>query len=197
MYEDFDPNSWTIGLVVGYKFGSPEPLASDKRLQAGLTTGYNFTGNKGMFVSAEVDCLTQVSKSTSLSYGLMVENVFNKEEKGGSMTSVMLSAGFNVCQPNNTWFWGAKLLGGVGEYSVISSGATYDDYTMKDFSSRLCLKVALQLSTGFKIGKCSTVSCSLRAGGHFGKAIDFEKGTSVENLNGFDLGASLGYNFTF
>ena len=199
--EDFDPTGWTVGLAIGYKFGSPAPLSQDKRLQANLSTGYSFSGNKGMLVSYEINRLTQVSRSTSLSYGLTVDNVFTKKEKGGNMTSIMLSAGFQVRQPYNSWFWGTKLLAGVGEYPVVNSGTTDDDYTIKDFSSKLCAKGALQFITGFKIGKCSTVSCTVRAGYHIGKSMTFEnfddRQTSVENIKGFDLGAALGYSFTF
>lgn len=196
--EDFDPSSWTVGLAVGYKFGSYEPLSTDKRLRANISTGYQFLGNKGFSVSADIDRITQVSKSTALSYGLTVENVFENKAKGGNMTSVMLSGGFQVRQPCNSWFWGSKLLLGVGEYPVINSGAT-DYYEYEDYCAKPCIRGALQLTTGFKVGKCSQIYCNLRAGGHFSKAIDAEgfEETETENAIGFDLGASLGYSLTF
>ncbi|MBR3501589.1 MAG: hypothetical protein IKO06_01650, partial [Alphaproteobacteria bacterium] len=51
--EDFDPSSWSIGLAVGCKFGAPQELSRDKRLQAGITTGYQFIGKqKGALISA-------------------------------------------------------------------------------------------------------------------------------------------------
>ena len=196
--EDFDPSSWTVGLAVGYKFGHFDQLSTDKRLQANISTGYQFSGNKGFAVAAEVDKLTQVSKSTTLSYGLMLENIFEAKDKGGSMTSIMLSGGFQVRQPHNAWFWGAKLLAGFGEYPVVNKGST-DYYVYEDHCAKPCLRGALQLTTGFKIGKCSQIFCSVRTGAHFGKSMDYEgfDESSTDNLLGFDLGASLGYGFTF
>ena len=198
VYEDFDPNSWTVGLAVGYKFGAPSPLSQDKRLQASLSTGYYFTGSKSMMVSADIERLTQVSKSTTLSYGLNVENVFGNKAEGKNCASVMLSAGFQVCQPFNSWFWGAKLLGGVGEYQVVHASENGNNH-IEDFAKMLCGRAALQLSTGFKIGKCSSISCAIRAGYHLGGEIkfdNFDEG-STKNLKGFDLNASLGYNLIF
>ena len=199
LYEDFDPSCWEVGLAVGYKFGAPEPLKQEKRLRANISTGYNFTGNKGIFVATEIERFSQVSKSTYLSYGLRVEDAFGSKEKGGDMTSFLLSGGFQVCQPYNCWFWGTKLLGGVGEYPVVNI-AKQDKYTVKDYATQLCFRTALQLSGGIQLGKGNTIYCGVRVGGHFGKSItfeNFEDGTKVENLSGFDLGASLGYNFTF
>lgn len=196
--EDFDPNSWTVGLAVGYKFGNFQQLSTDKRLQASFSTGYQFSGNKGFAIAAEVDKLTQVSRSTALSYGLMLENIFEAKDKGGSMTSIMLSGGFQVRQPHNSWFWGTKLLAGFGEYPVVNKGST-DYYDYEDHCAKPCLRGALQLMTGFKIGKSSQISCSVRAGAHLSNSMNFEgfDESSTENLMGFDLGASLGYSFTF
>lgn len=197
--EDFDPSSWTVGLAVGYKFGNYQQLSTDKRLQANISTGYQFCGNKGFAVSVEVDKLKQVSKSTTLSYGIMLENVFENKDKGGSMTSILLSGGFQVRQPYNSWFWGTKLLAGAGEYPVVNKGYT-DYYDYEDHCAKPCIRGALQLMTGFKIGKCSQISCSVRAGGHFGKSMKYEgfdEESSTDNITGFDLGASLGYSLTF
>ncbi|MBR1601172.1 MAG: hypothetical protein IJ677_06285 [Alphaproteobacteria bacterium] len=196
--EDFDPSSWTVGLAIGYKFGAYEPLSQDKRLQATLSTGYQICGNKGFSLSAEIDRLTQVSKSTNLTYGLAFENVFENSKRGGNMTSILFSGGFQVRQPQNSWFWGAKLLLGIGEYSVVNSGKN-DNYTYEDHSAKPCFKGALQLTSGFKIGKCSQILCNLRAGGHFVNSMKYEgfDESSTKNSVGFDLGASLGYNFTF
>ena len=184
-------NSWNV--VKTYN----EPLGSDYTLPT--RTGYNFTGNKGIFVATEIERFSQVSKSTYLSYGLRVEDAFGSKEKGGDMTSFLLSGGFHVCQPYNFWFWGMKFLGGVGEYPVVNI-AKQDKYTVKDYATQLCFRTALQLSGGIQLGKGNTIYCGVRVGGHFGKSItfeNFEDGTKVENLSGFDLGASLGYNFTF
>lgn len=198
VYEDFDPNSWTVGLAVGYKFGAPQPLSQDKRLQAGIYTGYHLNGNKGMMISAELERLTQVSHSTSLSYGLSVENVFGHEKTGKNCAGLMLSTGFQVCQPCSSWFWGAKLLGGVGEYPIVNSSKAIN-CEIKDFSKRLCGRGALQFNTGLKIGKCSSLSCNIRAGYHLGINMDFEnfEESQTENIKGFDLSAALGYNFIF
>lgn len=196
--EDFDPSSWTVGLAIGYKFGAYEPLSQDKRLQATLSTGYQICGNKGFSLSAEIDRLTQVSKSTHLTYGLAFENVFENSKRGGNMTSILFSGGFQVRQPQNSWFWGAKLLLGIGEYSVVNSGKN-DNYSYEDHSAKPCFKGAVQLTSGFKIGKCSQILCNLRAGGHFVNSMKYEgfDESSTKNSVGFDLGASLGYNFTF
>lgn len=199
LYEDFDPSCWEIGLAVGYKFGAPESLKQEKRLRANISAGYNFTGNKGMFVATEVDRFSQVSKSTFLSYGLRVEDAFGTDENGGDMTSFLLSGGFQVCQPYNSWFWGMKLLGGIGEYPVVNV-AKNDDYLIKDYATQICLRTALQLSGGINLGKGNTIYCGLRFGGHFSKSMtfeNFEDGHTVENLNGLDLGVSLGYSLTF
>ena len=199
LYEDFDPSCWEIGLAVGYKFGAPKALSQEKRLRVNISTGYNFTGNKGIFVATEIERFSQVSKSTFLSYGLRVEDAFGRDEKGGDMTSFLLSGGLHVGQPYNFWFWGTKLLGGVGEYPVVNI-ARHDNYEVKDYATQLCFRTALQLSGGIRLGKCNTVYCGVRVGGHFGKAITFEnfdEDTKVENLSGFDLGVSLGYSLTF
>ena len=198
VYEDFDPDSWTVGLAVGYKFGAPQPLSQDKRLQASIYTGYHLNGNKSMMISAELERLTQVSHSTSLSYGLSVENVFGHEKTGKNCVGLMLSTGFQVCQPCSSWFWGAKLLGGVGEYPIVNSSKAVN-CEIKDFSKRLCGRGALQFNTGLKIGKCSSLSCNVRAGYHFGISMDFEnfEESQTENIKGFDLSAALGYSFIF
>lgn len=196
--EDFDPSSWMVGLAVGYKFGAYEPLSQDKRLQASFSTGYQFLGNKGFSISAEIDRLTQVSKSTHLTYGLAVENVFESSKRGGNMNSILLSGGFQVRQPQNSFFWGSKLLLGIGEYAVINSGET-NYYEYEDHCAKPCFKGALQLTTGFKVGKCSQISCNVRFGGHFTNSMKhdgFEE-SSTKNAIGFDLGATLGYNWTF
>ena len=198
--EDFDPSCWQVSLGVGYRFGAPEPLKQDKRLQAGLKYGFQFTGNSGAYVAAEFNRLSQVSKSTILSYGLSVENVFEKPSEGGNCSSLMASAGFNVCQPCNSWFWGAKLYAGVGEYPI-SNKASNDNYNYVDFSKKLCGKAALELETGFKFGKkkLSALTLSIRPGGHFGQAMKFNefKSSNAKNISGFDLSAALGYSFIF
>ena len=196
--EDFDPSSWTIGLAVGYKFGAPQELSTDKRLQASVSTGYQFAGRqKGMLISAEVERLTKVSHSTSLNYGLSVEELFDRNGKN-RYTSVMLSAGFKVDQPENRWFWGAKLYGGLGDYSVNFVGNS-DGVSMTSASKKLCAKVSLQLSSGFKIGKLSEIFAACRFGGHIGKSIALEglENSEYENLNGFEADARLGYRYTF
>lgn len=200
VYEDFDPSSWTVGLAVGYKFGAPQPLSQDKRLQASLSTGYCYTGNNGIVVSAELERLTQVNKSLSLSYGIIAENVFEKRNNVGSCSGLLLSCGFQVRRPLNTWFWGAKLLGGVGEYSIVSD--VYSSmYSVLNYSKRLCGKGAIQFNTGLRIGKCSALSVSLRAGYHFGVDMEYENleemCKSSQNLSGFDIATSLGYSLTF
>ena len=198
IYEDFDPNSWTVGLAVGYKFGAPEPLSQDKRLKAGIHTGYYLAGNRSMALSASIDRITQVSKSTTLSYGLEIENIFGTKEKGKDCASIMLSTGFEVRQPFNSWFWGTKLLLGIGEYQIVNTSSA-TNCRIQDYSKRLCGRALLQLSTGFKIGKCSSIFASLRAGYHFGNAMKFEnfESNKTENLNGFELSSSLGYSITF
>jgi hypothetical protein len=197
--EDFDPTSWTVRLGVGYKFGAPEPVKQDKRLEAGIKFGYGLAGNTGMIVSAEFNRLTQVSKSTTLSYGLAAENVFEKKDKSGNCSSLLLSAGFKVCQPYNSWFWGAKLYAGAGDYSIINE-ATTDDYTYRDYSKKVCAKGALELSAGLKISKLSYITANLRAGAHFGRTMQFEnfaKTTKATNISGFYLIGSIGYSFIF
>ena len=194
--EDFDPSSWGVGLAVGYKFGAPEALSTDKRLQTSFSTGFQFIGKqKGLLVSSELERLTKVSHSTSLNYGLSVEQLFDHKER---FSSVLLSAGFKVNQPENPWFWGAKLYGGVGDYTVTFSGDA-EDASMANASKKLCGKAALQLSGGFKLGKLSELFAACRFGGHIGKSIKLEGLNDSEygNLNGFEADARLGYRYTF
>jgi len=194
---DFDPSSWTIGLAVGYKFGAPKMPSTDKRLQASFNTGYQVIGeHKGLLLGAEVERLTKVSRSTELTYGLAVEQL--KDPETMNTTSVLLSAGFNVCKPAAKWFWGTKIYGGIGDYAVKFTGDT-GDVTFDGFSKKLCMKFALQLSTGFKIGKCSEIFASCRGNYHFGYQIDLDgfQDSSYENLKGFELDTRLGYKFTF
>lgn len=197
--EDFDPSSWTVGLAVGYKFGAPEPLKQEKRLRAGLLTGYQITGGHGIVVAPELERLTQVSKSTTLSYGLMVQNVFNSQKNGGNCSSIMLTGGFEVCQPGNKWFWGTKLLAGIGEYPITDIGYA-DNYRVENISKKPCGKAGLQLTAGFKLGKLSSISAMYRIGGHFSKALNFEnfdEDSKTQNTAGIDMMAGLNYSFIF
>ena len=194
--EDFDPSSWGVGLAVGYKFGAPQELSTDKRLQSSFSTGYQFIGKqKGMLITSEIERLTKVSHSTSLNYGLSVEQLFDHKER---FSSVLLSAGFKVNQPENPWFWGAKLYGGIGDYTVTFSGDA-EDASMANASKKLCGKAALQLSGGFKLGKLSELFAACRFGGHIGKSIKLEGLNDSEygNLNGFEADTCLGYRYTF
>lgn len=197
--EDFDPSSWTVGLAVGYKFGAPEPLKQDKRLRAGLITGYQITGGHGFVVATELERLTQVSKSTNLSYGLMTQNVFNSQTNGGNCSSIMLTGGFEVCQPGNKFFWGTKLLAGIGEYPITDIGYA-DNYYVENVSKKPCAKAGLQLSAGLKLGKLSSISAIIRAGGHYAKALNFEnfnEDSKTRNALGFDMMTGLNYSFIF
>lgn len=202
-FEDFDPSSWTVGLAVGYKFGSPEVLSEDKRLQFSTNVGYNFVGEKGMTLSTELEHLTQVSRSTTLSYGLAVEELFSNNENKDKFTSVMLSSGFKVSQPFNKWFWGAKLYAGVGDYTVKFSGQKDEDdgedEIVESSFKKLSVKTALQLNAGYKLGKNSEIFGGINFGYHFGKAMETEGyyKAEFEWLNGFDLGTRLGYKHTF
>ena len=198
VFEDFDPSSWTVGLAVGYKFGSPELLSDDKRLQFSTNVGYNFVGEKGMTLSTELEHLTQVSRSTTLSYGLAVEELFSNNENKDKFTSVLLSGGFKVSQPFNKWFWGAKLYAGVGDYNVKFIGQK-DDENIENSIKKLSVKTAFQLNAGLKLSRNGEIFGALNLGYHFGKAIDAEgfDGSSYENLSGFDLGTRLGYKHTF
>lgn len=199
--DDFDPSCWNISLGVGYKFGAPETVRQDKRLQVGLKLGYHLAGNNGTRASIELNRLTQVSKSTTLSYGLSVENIFEKKEDGGNCSALLGSFGFNVCQPLNAWFWGTKVFAGVGEYPIIYK-ASSGNYNFEDYSKKLCAKCALELGTGFKFGKkkLTALTLNIRAGAHFGKEMKFEgfnEDVRVRNLSGFDLSTSLGYSIIF
>lgn len=198
VFEDFDPSSWTVGLAVGYKFGSPELLSYDKRLQFSTNVGYNFIGQKGMTISSEIENLTKVSHSTTLSYGLAIEELFSNNENKDKFTSVLLSGGFKVQQPFNKWFWGAKLYAGVGDYNVKFIGQK-DDENIENSIKKLSVKTALQLNAGFKISRNGEIFGALNFGYHLGKAIDSEgfDDSSYENLSGFDLGTRLGYKHTF
>lgn len=197
--EDFDPSSWSVGLAVGYKFGAPQELSTDKRLQATLNTGYQFIGKqKGMLIAAELERLTKVSHSTSLNYGLSVEQLFGQNGDSNRYTSVLLSAGFKVNQPENRWFWGAKLYGGVGDYNVSFVGSTAGK-EMVSSSKKLCAKAALQLGGGFKLGKLSEIFAACRFGGHIGKSISLQgvDDSVCKNLKGFEADARVGYRYTF
>ncbi len=193
MYEDFDPSDWSVGLAIGYKFGAFEPLKQEKRLQASLSAGYMFTGRKSMTLTAELEKITQVSKSTTLSYGLAGE----KQLKDNSM-SLLLSAGFKVKQPYSPFFWGVKLYGGLGQYGVLLKGKKDGD-DVSDFTKKLCGRGYLQLSTGWSIGKLHEVFASFLGGYHAGKKTTVENYDNFvsENLSGIDLGMKLGYKLTF
>ena len=194
--EDFDPSSWSIRLGVGYKFGTPEQLESDKRLRASFGTGYQFAGSQtGMLLAAEIEHLTQVSHSTTLSYGLSVEELFDQKER---YASILLSGGFKVQQPDSKWFWGTKLYGGIGDYAVGFTG-TVDDFDLNNTAKKLCAKVALQLNGGFKIGRLSEIFGACRLGYHFGKPINVDGLDDVSYINrsGFEADARAGYRFTF
>lgn len=194
---DFDPSSWTIGLAVGYKFGAPKMPSTDKRLQASFNTGYQMIGtHKGMVYGAEIERLTKVSRSTELTYGLAVEQLNDPETV--NTTCVLLSAGFNVRKPVSKWFWGTKIYGGLGDYAVKFTGDT-GDTKFDGFSKKLCMKVALQLNAGFKIGKCNEIFASCRGNYHFARHIDLDgfNDSSYDNLKGFELDTRLGYRFTF
>ena len=193
VYADFDPSNWSVGFAVGYKFGAPQPLSQDKRLQISLNTGYSLT-EKESFIEAEFEKITQVSKSTYLNYGLLLERTLRNEN-----SSIMFSTGFKVRQPDNSWFWGIKLLAGIGQYHVDIIDEK-SDVTMGNLSQRLCGRGALQFNTGFKIGKLSEIYGAFRAGYHAGKSVDTEKYSKnilYKNLKGFDAGILLGYKLTF
>lgn len=196
--EDFDLSDWTVGLAVGYKFGAPENLSSDKRLQASISTGYRFTRQKGMILAAELERITQVSKSTNLSCGLSVEQLFEQEYDKERYSSVLASFGFQVRQPNQKWFWGTKLYAGAGDNRVTFI-ADKRKIRIESFSKKLCAIGALQLNTGFAIGKCSQISAACRIGYHFGTKISISgmDESSYENLSGFDADMRLSYNITF
>ena len=192
IYADFDPSNWSLGLAVGYKFGAPKPLSQDKRLQASINTGYSLT-DKESFLCAELEKMTQVSKSTYLNYGLHLERTFRTE-----LSSLMFTAGFKVKQPGNSWFWGTKILGGIGQYNVGFSEEKSGS-TLNATEKKLCSRGALQLNSGFDIGKLSEIFAGIRAGYHFGNPSKTEDGDDVSysNLNGFDLSVLLGFKFTF
>lgn len=197
--KDFDPSSWTVGLAVGYKFGAPKELSTDKRLQATVSSGYRLFGKqKGWLLSAEVERFTQVSHSTKLHYGLSVEMLSDNEDSETSYSSVLATAGFTVRQPSNRWYWGTKLYGGVGDYKVIFTGAKADR-VIANSTKKLCGKVALQLNSGFKLGKCSNIFAACRFGYHIGKSIQTEgfEELSYDNLKGFEFDLSAGYRFIF
>lgn len=170
-------------------------------MQFSTNVGYNFIGEKGMTLSSEIEHLTKVSRSTTLSYGLAVEELFSNNENKDKFTSVMLSGGFKVQQPFNKWFWGAKLYAGVGDYTVkfIGQKEEDDDELIESSFKKLSVKTALQLNAGLKIGKNSEVFGALNIGYHFGKAMETEgyHKAEFECLSGFDLGTSLGYKYTF
>lgn len=195
--EDFDPSSWTVGLAVGYKFGAPQTLSTDKRLQATLSTGYRLLGEqKGLIVSAEAERLTKVSHSTTLHYGLAVEQLFDQASKNYS--SVLFSAGFTVNQPNRHWFWGTKLYAGVGDYKVSCFGEA-SKRSIESSVKKLCLRTALQLNGGWKLGKCSDVFAACRVGYHIGKSVSMDgfDEFSYLNLKGFEMDVRAGYRFIF
>ena len=197
--EDFDPSSWDISLGVGYRFGGFENLSTDKRLQASISTGYQFAGHqKGEVMSAEIEHLTQVSKSTTLTYGLDVDHLFGQSGDKNNYVSVMFSGGFKVQQPVSRWSWGAKLYAGFGDYSVLFTGGV-NGFSLESTSKKLCAKAMLQLNCGYQIGKCSEIFAASRLGYHTGKATKMEgmDSSSYVNLNGFEADARLGYRFTF
>lgn len=189
---DFDPSNWTVGLAVGYKFGAPEPLSQDKRLKVGLKTGYSLT-EKEAFIGTSIEKITQVSHSTQLNYGLVLEETMKNK-----CASVMLSAGFRVQQPTNSWFWGANLLGGIGQYNIDVTGES-SNQQIKSSAKKLCGRAALQLNSGFSLGKTSEIYGAFSAGFHAGKSVENEglDDISFENLKAFDMSLMLGYKFTF
>jgi hypothetical protein len=193
VYADFDPSNWTVGMAVGYKFGEPQPLSQEKRLQASINTGFTLTGENEAFISAEIGKMTQVSKSTYLNYGLSVETTLKN-----NLSSLLLSAGFKVKQPYTSWFWGANLLGGIGQYDVDVVGEK-SGTSLETISKKLCAKAALQINTGLSLGKLSEVFAGFRAGYHFGNDLNTEgyDNVSYKNMNSFDLSVLLGYKFTF
>lgn len=196
--EDIDPSDWTVGLAVGYKFGAPEELSHDKRLQASITTGYQLTRQKGIILATELERITQLSLSTNFSCGLSVERLFEQDCDKDKYSSVLCSFGLQVKQPDRKWFWGAKLYGGVGDYRVTFTGES-QDMSMESFSKKLCGIGALQLNTGLVLGKCSEIFVGCRVGYHFGTSIEvvgFEN-TSYTNLTGVDVSTRLGYKLTF
>ena len=196
--ENLNPSSWTVGLAVGYKFGAPEIPSTDKRLQFAFNTGYQLVGKqKGLIVSGEFGRLTQVSPSTDLNYGLAVEQMYDFSNRE-RFCSVLLSAGLKHRQAGSKLFWGAKLYGGVGDYIVtLTSYKRSNEYN--NSIKKLCIKASLQLSTGYQIGKCKELFAACRFGGHLGKEMDVDgfENISYDNLNGFEMDASLGYRITF
>mgnify|MGYP007069846192 CR=1 FL=1 len=198
--EDFDPSSWTIGLAVGYKFGAPQDLSTDKRLLGTFSTGYQFAGKKkGTIIAGELERLTRVSHSTWLTYGLSIEQLYGKkEDESDRYLSVLFSAGFKVNQPDKPWFWGAKAYLGAGDCAV-GLGGDVDELSLSNTSKKLCAKTALQISGGIKLGKLSEIFGSCRLGFHFGKAIAVEgiENVKYSNLNGFEADARVGYRYTF
>ena len=196
--EDFNLSDWTVGLAVGYKFGAPENLSTDKRLQASISTGYRFTRQKGIILAAELERITQVSRSTNISCGLSVEQLFDQEYDKERYSSVLASLGFQVRQPNNKWFWGTKLYGGTGDNRV-TFVAYKRNVQLESFSKKLCAIGALQLNTGFAIGKCSQITAACRIGYHFGPKISISglDETSYDNLSGLDADMRLSYSITF
>lgn len=197
--EDFDPTSWTVGLAVGYHFGDPINISTDKRLQATISTGYQFAGHqKGLLISTEFERITKVSPSTTLNTGLMIEQLFDQKNTKERYISVLFSGGFKVNQPERCWFWGAKAMAGVGDYAVKFDGKV-DDYIHENSFKKLCIKTALELSGGLKLGKCSEIFTALRLGYHFGKRTEIDGYESAEyvNLSGFTGATRLGCKFTF
>ena len=197
--ENFNPSSWTVGLAVGYKFGEPTMPSRNKRLQVTLSSGYQLIGKqKGLITSCEFGRFTKVSSSTSINYGLAVEEMFDFKNVREHYSSVLLSGGFRVRQPESKWFWGAKIYGGVGDYAVKLIGSR-DRSEITNSIKKLCAKGALQLNGGLRIGKCNEVFAACRFGGHLGKAIDMDgfDEASYDNLSGFELDTTLGYRVTF
>lgn len=199
VFENFNPSSWTVGLAVGYKFGTPEMPSTDKRLQLALNAGYQMIGKQeGLIISGEFGRFTQVSSSTDVNYGLAVEQMFDFRNDHERYSSVMLYGGIRHMQPDSKWFWGARLYGGVGDYIVTLNGYKgSNEYT--NSIKKLCAKASLQLSTGLKIGKCKELFAACRLGTHLGKGMDVDgvDNISYENLLGFELDTSLGYRITF
>lgn len=196
LLEDFDPSGWSVGLAVGYKFGAPQELSTDKRLQASVSAGYQLIGEKGMLVSAELERMTKVSHSASLSCGVAVEQLYAKDKEG--YFSFLLSGGFKVQKPCSKFFWSAKLYAGIGDYRVNFVGEKYDN-SLENITKKLCARGAFQLSTGFSLTKCSEIFAACRVGYHTGKAIDTEgfDDSYYQNLSGFEMDTRLGYKLTF
>ena len=142
--------------------------------------------------------------------GMIVDCAYDGEEaltyvKNNAYDIILLDVmlpkigGFEVCQPGNKWFWGTKLLAGIGEYPITDIGYA-DNYRVENISKKPCGKAGLQLTAGFKLGKLSSISAMYRIGGHFSKALNFEnidEDSKTQNTAGIDMMAGLMAAFIF